>query len=170
MTGVEPEIAAQDTLSCALTSVHDLPPAPMTSTGFAGALARAHGYAAYTRTSGSATAQWRHRWASRDTCSGPRRCRDGGGSSEPLAHVGEGVEVFVGGPARSHYDLVVYRSTRRRWPPPGHRGGPARRSTSRRPRRWFCRSGSAGWWSRTVKPDGVSWSCCNCATIFTRTR
>ena len=25
MTGVEPEIAAQDTLSCALGSVHDLP-------------------------------------------------------------------------------------------------------------------------------------------------
>jgi hypothetical protein len=47
MTGVEPEIAAQDTLSCALGSVHDLLPAPMTSTGFAGALARAHGYAAY---------------------------------------------------------------------------------------------------------------------------
>ena len=45
MTGVEPEIAAQDTLSCALGlgSVHDLPAAPMTSTGFAGALARAHG-------------------------------------------------------------------------------------------------------------------------------
>ena len=58
---------------------------------------------------------------------------------------------------------------RRRWRPPGHRGGPARRSTPRRPRRWFCRSGSAGWWSRTISPDGVSWSCSNCATIFTRT-
>jgi hypothetical protein len=22
----------------------------------------------------------------------------------------------------------------------------------------------------TISPDGVSWSCCNCATIFTRTR
>jgi hypothetical protein len=44
--------------------------------------------------------------------SGPRRCHDGGGSSEPLAHVGEGVEVLVGGPARSQYDAVVCRSTR----------------------------------------------------------
>jgi hypothetical protein len=44
--------------------------------------------------------------------SGPRRCHDGGGSSERLAHVGEGVEVLVGGPARSQYDPVVYRSTR----------------------------------------------------------
>ena len=34
------------------------------------------------------------------------------GSSEPLAHVGEGVEVLVGDPARFHYDPVAYRSTR----------------------------------------------------------
>jgi pimeloyl-ACP methyl ester carboxylesterase len=38
-----------------------------------------------------------------------------------------------------------------------------------RPRRWFCRSGSAGWWSWTISPYGVSWSCSNCVTIFTRT-
>jgi hypothetical protein len=31
------------------------------------------------------------------------------------------------------------------------------------------RSGSAGWWSSTIIPCGVSWSCSNCATIFTRT-
>jgi amino acid transporter len=48
-----------------------------------------------------------------------------------------------------------------------HRGGPARRSTPRRPRRWFCRPGSPGWWSWTISPDGVSWPCSNCVTIFT---
>jgi hypothetical protein len=46
------------------------------------------------------------------TGAGSRLCRDGGGSSEPLAHVGEGVEVLVGDPARFHYDPVAYRSTR----------------------------------------------------------
>src|SRR5258708_40060829 len=38
--------------------------------------------------------------------------RDGGESSEPLAHVGEGVEVLVGDPARSQHDPVVCGSTR----------------------------------------------------------
>ena len=33
-----------------------------------------------TATIGIATARWRHRWASRGTCSGPRRCHDGGQS------------------------------------------------------------------------------------------
>src|SRR3954454_22169888 len=64
------------------------------------------------RTFGIATTPGRHRWALRGIWIGPRRCNDGGGSSEPLAHVGEGVEVLVGGTARSHYDPVVYRSTR----------------------------------------------------------
>jgi hypothetical protein len=30
-------------------------------------------------------------------------------------------------------------------------------------------AGAAGWWSWTISPDGVSWSCSNCVTIFTRT-
>jgi hypothetical protein len=42
----------------------------------------------------------------------PRRCHDCGRASEPLAHVGEGVEVLVGGPARSQYDPVPCKSTR----------------------------------------------------------
>jgi hypothetical protein len=62
--------------------------------------------------SSSDTARWPHRWATKGTWHGPRRCRDGGGSSEPLAHVGEGVEVLVGDPARSQYDPVACRSTR----------------------------------------------------------
>jgi hypothetical protein len=65
-----------------------------------------------TWTTGTATARWRHPLASKGIWSGPTRCHDGGGSSERLAHVGEGVEVLVGGPARSQYDPVVYRSTR----------------------------------------------------------
>jgi hypothetical protein len=30
-------------------------------------------------------------------------------------------------------------------------------------------AGAAGWWSWTISQDGVSWSCCNCATIVTPT-
>ena len=30
-------------------------------------------------------------------------------------------------------------------------------------------AGAAGWWSWTISPDDVSWSCSNCVTIFTRT-
>ena len=30
-------------------------------------------------------------------------------------------------------------------------------------------AGAAGWWLWTISPDGVSWSCSNCVTIFTRT-
>ncbi len=41
-------------------------------------LARAHGDEPPTATCGIATAPWRHRWASRGTWSGPRRCHDGG--------------------------------------------------------------------------------------------
>jgi hypothetical protein len=36
----------------------------------------------------------------------------GGSGLSLLAHVGEGVEVLVGGPARSRYDPVACRSTR----------------------------------------------------------
>ena len=43
-------------------------------------LARAHGDAAtYARLSGTATATWRHHWASRGISPGPRRCHDRGG-------------------------------------------------------------------------------------------
>ena len=30
-------------------------------------------------------------------------------------------------------------------------------------------AGAAGWWLRTISLDGVSWSCSNGVTIFTRT-
>src|SRR3954470_469420 len=120
------------------------------------------------RTFGIATTPGRHRWALRGIWIGPRRCNDGGGSSEPLAHVGEGVEVLVGGTARSHYDPVVYRSTRA---PNLANAVSAWMATPRSSWRicaklnptqvasWFCRSGSAGWWwSWTISADGVSWS------------
>ena len=29
--------------------------------------------------------------------------------------------------------------------------------------------GLLGWWSWSISPDGVSWLCSNCVTIFTRT-
>src|SRR3954451_24015005 len=141
-------------------------------------LARLGVMPALMRTFGIATTPGGHRWALRGIWIGPRRCHDGGGSSEPLAHVGEGVEVLVGGPARSHYDPVVYRSTRAPNVPNAvsawmattrHLGGFARSSTRRRSRAGFADQGRRGGGHGTISPDGVSWSCSNRATIFTRT-
>jgi hypothetical protein len=91
---------------------------------------------------------------------------------------GEGVEVLVGDPARSQYDPVACGSTRA---PNLPNAVSASMATTRSSWRTcakldpaqaamvVCRSGSAGWWSWTISPDGVSWSCSNCVTIFTRT-
>jgi hypothetical protein len=74
-----------------------------------------------------------------------------GGSSEPLAHVGEGVEVLVRDPARSQQRPGCA------WVDPVMLADRAKLN----PRQV----------ATVVLPIrvGVSWSCSNCATIFTRT-
>ena len=93
------------------------------------------------------------------------------------AHVGEGVEVVISGQVPVRTDRVgvdpgrqlgeggvgvdghhpaILTQLRDDRPDAGRDGG-------------FCRSGSAGWWSWSISPDGVSWSCSNCVTIFTHT-
>jgi hypothetical protein len=91
--------------------------------------------------------------ASRGTWRGPRRCHmTAAGSSEPLAHVGEGVEVLVGGPARSQHDPVARGSTRApnvanavsAWMVTTRSSWRTCAKLNPTQRRWFCRSGSAG--------------------------
>jgi hypothetical protein len=91
---------------------------------------------------------------------------------------GEGVEVLVGDPARSQYDPVACGSTRAPNLPNAVSASMATTGSTWRTcakldpaqaATVVLRSGSAGWWSSTIIPCGVSWSCSNCATIFTRT-
>ena len=92
------------------------------------------------------------------------------------AHVGEGVEVVISGQVPVRTDRMgsiraasLAKEVSASMATTRTSDAVARRSTRRRPRRWFCRSGSAGWWSWSISPDGVSWSCSNCVTIFTHT-
>jgi hypothetical protein len=87
------------------------------------------------------------------TPSGPGRPHPGPGSPRP---------AVPGGSGRSSESL----RRRPRWPRnPRERPWTACMASSA----CWHRGGSARWWSRTISPDGVSWSCSNRATIFTRT-
>ena len=86
-------------------------------------MARAHGDEVPIGTIGIATAPWRHRWASRGTWSGPRRCHDGGrafGGGDVSVHRCRGFDPSVGSRRRWDAGGAQHRDQAQTTP---HRGG-----------------------------------------------
>src|SRR6476661_3532507 len=69
---------------------------------------------------------------------------------------GPGTQPAERGVGVDGHHRVIVADLREARPCAGHDGG-------------FADPGRAVWWSWTIIPCGVSWSCSNCVTIFTRT-